>query len=106
MALVSKMASDITGTEGDEKDFVTLVVREHPSIQEPKALDVLPDEIAALKGAGDLVMLEVRKPDSTVSQLIVPLADFRKLVKDDALKNARSLRGRRPGFSPRNGNGS
>lgn len=103
MALVSKMQSDLSGKEGDEKDFVTLVVREHPKISEPTALDVLPDEIAGLKSAGDLVHLEVRKADSTVSDLIVPLADFNKLVNEATLAKGRKLRGRRPG-SRLNGN--
>lgn len=105
MALVSKMVSDLTGKEGDQKDFVTLVVREHTAITEPKALDVLPDEIAALKSAGDLVVLEIRNPDTSISQLIVPLAEFRKIVKDEVLSKGRGLKGRRPGYSPNGGNG-
>lgn len=100
------MASDISGKEGDEQEFVTLVVREHPSTDEPRALDVLPDEIAGLKAASDLVTLEVRKPDSTVTQMVVPLAEFRKVVKDETVTKGRGLKGRRPGWSPRSGNGN
>lgn len=104
LALVSRMASDISGKEGDEQEFVTLVIREHPSADEPRALDVMPDEIAGLKAAADLVALEIRKPDSTVTQLVVPLADFRKVVKDETVSKGRSLRGRRPGLRLGNGN--
>lgn len=98
MAIVSRMVSDITGAEGNEADFVVLTVREHPSITEPKALDVLPDEIAALKDAGDIVVLEIANGEKR--QLVVKLADFRKLISDDLVKQARGTRGRRPGFSP------
>lgn len=104
LALVSRMASDISGKEGDEKDFVTLVVREHPSADEPRALDVLPDEIDGLKNASDLVTCEIRRPDTTVTQLVVPLAEFRKIIKDETVNKGRQLRGRRPGL--RLGNGS
>lgn len=105
MALVSRMVSDLTGKEAPEGDFVQLVIREHPAADEAKSLDVLPDEIKGLKSAGEIVVLEVRNGDT--KQLVVSLADFRKLVKDDVVKNARGLRGRRPGFSPKaNGNGA
>ncbi|SDE45715.1 hypothetical protein SAMN04489747_3466 [Auraticoccus monumenti] len=33
--------------------------------------------------------------------MIVTLTDFRKLIADDVVKNARSTRGRRPGYSPK-----
>ena len=105
MALVSRMASDISGKEGEEQEFVTLVVREHPSTNEPRALDVLPDEIAGLKAASDLVTCEVRKQDGTVTQLVAPLAEFRKVVKDETVAKGRQLKGRRPGWSPSRGNG-
>lgn len=99
MAIVSRMVSDLTGAEANESEFVTLVVREHPLIDEPKSLDVLPSEIENLKGADDLVILEVGS-NGDKRQIVVPLADFKKLVKDDVLKNARGTRGRRPGWSP------
>lgn len=96
MALVSKMISDISGAEANEADFIQLVVREHPAVDEPKSLDVLPAEVADLKNAGDLVLLEV-KQNGDSKQLVVTLADFRKLVKDDVVRRARGVRGRRPG---------
>lgn len=101
MAIVSRMVSDLTGNEGNESDFVTLTVRDHPAIEEPKALDVLPDEIKGLKSAGEIVVIEV-KNGGPAEQIVVSLADFRKLVSDEVVQNARSTRGRRPGWSPRN----
>ncbi|MCA1565856.1 MAG: hypothetical protein LC803_09500 [Acidobacteria bacterium] len=101
MAIVSRMVSDLTGQEGNETDFVTLTVREHPSITEPKALDVLPDEISDLKDAGNVVVAEVTN-NGDKRQFVVMLADFRKLVSDDVLVKARGIRGRRPGWSPTN----
>lgn len=98
MAIVQKMVSDITGTEGNESDFVVLTVREHPAVNEPKAFDVLPAEIESLKDAGDIVVLEISNGEKR--QLVVKLADFRKLISDDKVVAARGTRGRRPGFSP------
>jgi hypothetical protein len=98
MAIVSRMVSDLTGAEANESEFVTLTVREHPAITEPKALDVLPKEIESLKEAGEIVVLEISNGEKR--QLVVTLADFRKLVKDDVVNKARGTRGRRPGFSP------
>jgi hypothetical protein len=101
MAIVSRMVSDLTGTEANESEFVTLTVRDHPAVDEPKALDVLPSEIAGLKSAGEIVVLEISNGEK--KQLVVTLADFRKLIKDDVLKKARGTRGRRPGWSPNKG---
>jgi hypothetical protein len=92
------MVSDLTGTEGPEEDFVTLTIREHPAITEPKALDVLPDEIKDMKSAGELVVLEIGNGEK--KQMIVTLAVFRKLCSDEIVKNARGTKGRRPGYSP------
>ena len=99
MAIVSRMVSDLTGTEANESEFVTLTVRDHPAVDEPKALDVLPSEIADLKEAGEIVVLEVGT-NGDKRQIVVALADFRKLCKDETVKAARGTRGRRPGWSP------
>jgi hypothetical protein len=98
MAIVSKMVSDLTGKEGNESEFVTLTVREHPLLDEPKALDVLPDEVAGLKDAGNLVVLEIANGEKR--QVVVTLAEFRKIVPDEVVAKARGTRGRRPGFRP------
>lgn len=96
MALVSRMMSDITGAEAPEGDFVTLVIREHPSTSEPKSLDVLPSEVSGLSEAKNLVVIEL-KTNGDTRQLVVPLADFRKVVSDEVVQAGRSTRGRRPG---------
>lgn len=101
MAYVSKMVSDITGKEGDESDFVTLTVREHPAISEPKQLDILPEEIANMKDAGNIVVLEIKNGET--KQLVVTLAEFRKIISDEIVEKARGTRGRRPGYSPNRG---
>lgn len=99
MAIVSRMVSDLTGKEAAESEFVTMTIREHPEIDEPKALDVLPDEIAGMKDAGNLVVVEISNGDKR--QVIYTLTEFRKVVGDDIVKNARGTRGRRPGWSPK-----
>lgn len=99
MARVVKLVSDISGQEADESQFTKMVVRSHPAIKEPKQLDVLPAEVEGLKGAKDLVTLEIGNNGEKV-EVVVTLADFRKLVKDEVVKSAPGTRGRRKGFSP------
>ncbi|MEO5499455.1 MAG: hypothetical protein ABIR46_03075 [Candidatus Saccharimonadales bacterium] len=99
MARVVRLVSDISGKEADEKDFTKMVVRVHPSITEPKLLDVLADEVESLKGADNLVTLELGE-NGDRREVVVSLADFRKLVKDDVVASAPGTRGRRKGFSP------
>lgn len=95
MALVSRMVSDISGTEANEDQFVKLTIRQHPAATEAKVLDVLPSEIADLKDAGDLVVLDVTNGEKR--QIVVKLADFRKLISDEIVANAPGNRGRRLG---------
>lgn len=99
MARVIKLVSDITGTEAPEKDFVKCVVRTHPAVTEPKALDILPGELDGLKGVDNLVTLEVGT-NGDKKEIVVSYADFKRLVTDDVVKNAPSTRGRRVGWSP------
>lgn len=99
MALKSVMVSDISGVEADEADFTKMVVRQHPAIDEPKSLDVLPSEVADLKEAGNLVVLEVGT-NGDRRQVVMTHAEFKKLVKDEVVQNAAGTRGRRPGFRP------
>lgn len=100
MAFKSVRVSDISGTEGDDEDFVTVVVRRHPKLEEPVQFDALPDEIKGLKSAGDLVVLEVKNGETR--QIVVTLAEFNKLSPniDAVLANADGLKGRRKGFRP------
>ncbi len=100
MAFKSVRVSDISGVEGTDEEFVTVVVRQHPDLEEPVQFDALPKEVAGLKSAGDLVQLEIRNGDTR--NLVVTLADFNKLSPriDEVLANADGLRGRRKGFRP------
>jgi hypothetical protein len=98
MAIVSRMISDLTGTEADKSEFVKLVVRQHPAVDEPKSLDVLPSEIVGLEDAGDLVVLELFNGQKR--QFAVTLANFRTVCPDEIVRHAPGTRGRRPGFRP------
>ncbi|MFM9793337.1 hypothetical protein [Streptomyces turgidiscabies] len=100
MAFVQRRVSDLSGKEAADSEFVTLVVREHPKLDAAVQLDVLPDEIANLKSAGEIVVLEVKNGET--KNLVVTLAEFNKLHKeiDKIIENAPGLRGRRPGYSP------
>lgn len=100
MAYRSVRVSDLTGKEDSDDKFVTVVVRRHPSLEEPVQFDALPDELKGLKSAGNLVQLEIRNGETT--QLVTTLDDFNKLSPNinDVLKKADGLRGRRKGFRP------
>lgn len=99
MALVSRMVSDITGKEGEQDEFATVIIRDHPAVDEPKALDALPSEVEGLKDAPGVVTVEV-KANGETREFVVLLSDFRKVVPDEVVKKARGTRGRRPGFRP------
>ncbi|MEU2204238.1 hypothetical protein AB0P19_07105 [Microbacterium oleivorans] len=100
MAFKSIRVSDLTGAEGDDKDFVTVVVRQHPELDEPVQFDALPAELKSLKGLNDLVVLELRNGETT--QVVTTKTEFNKLSENigEVLKNADGLRGRRKGFRP------
>ncbi|WP_367133236.1 hypothetical protein [Saccharothrix sp. HUAS TT1] len=99
MAIVSRKVSDLSGTEGSDDDFAQVVVRQHPTIDQPKALDVLVTELGSFKDIGDLVILEVRMPDTTTREIYVRVSDFNKAAPDmeQVLRSARGTRGRLPG---------
>lgn len=101
MAFKSIRVSDLTGTEGDDDDFITVIVRKHPELEEPIQFDALPDELKVLKGLKDLVVLELKGVEET-TQLVTTLAEFSKLSPNigEVLDNADGLRGRRKGFRP------
>lgn len=100
MAFRSIRVSDLTGTEAPENEFVELVVRKAPGLEQPVKLDVLPDEIKSLKSADEFVILEVKNGETR--QLIVTVADWKKLNPkiDEIVANADGVRGRRTGFRP------
>jgi hypothetical protein len=91
--------SDLSGDEGVDNDFAQIVVRQHPKLDQPKALDVLTSELTSFKDIGDLVVLEVRMPDSSTRDIHMRLAEFNKVAPnmDDILQDARGTRGRVPG---------
>lgn len=107
MAIVSQKVSDLSGKQGDDKQFAHVVVRQHPDIDSPKALDVLVPELKAFQDISDeLVILEITMPDGTKKDAYVKQEEFDKAAADMAkvLKEARGTRGRVPGT--RVGNGS
>ena len=107
MAVKSVKVSDLSGADGAD---ITVVLRDYPGLDAAKALDVTPDESTALlaKALSDVLVLELRMPDSTTKEVMVKKTDLDKwMVKpEEVVASARSLRGRQPGYSPRNGNGS
>ncbi|NEA56384.1 hypothetical protein G3I60_20100 [Streptomyces sp. SID13666] len=105
MAIVSRKVSDLSGQEGTDAEFATVVVRQHPSIDQPKALDVLAIEAEQFKEIGDLVVIEVTMPNGSRKDVAMKRADFDKLAPnmDEVLKAARGTRGRVPGTRIGNG---
>lgn len=101
MAFKSIRVSDLTGAEGNDADFVTVVVRRHPELSEPVVFDAKPEELKGLKSADQLVVLEI-KNGGEPTQVVTTLNEFSKLSPNisDVLKNADGLRGRRKGFRP------
>jgi hypothetical protein len=83
---VQRKISDITGAEAAEGEFVTLIVRQHPKVDQAKRLDALPDELANLKPVGDLVVVEVREPNSSTREVYVRYTDFAKLISDEVVR--------------------
>ena len=99
MAIVSRKVSDISGSEAPDAEFAQVIVRQHPKLEQPKALDVLADEVAQLKDIGDLVVLEVRMPNGSTRDVHMRLTEFNKIAPnmDEILQNARGTRGRLSG---------
>jgi hypothetical protein len=91
----------LTEIEGADNDFAQLIVRQHPKLDQAKALDVLVSELDQFKSVGDLVVVEVRMPDSTVREIYMKLSDFGKAAPngnmDEILSRARGTKGRVPG---------
>jgi hypothetical protein len=101
MAIVSRKVSDLSEQEGADNDFAQVVIRQHPKLDQAKALDVLVSELDQFKSVGDLVVLEVRMPDTSVREVYVRHADFNKAAPngnmDEILSRARGTKGRVPG---------
>ncbi|OCC09526.1 hypothetical protein A3Q37_04568 [Streptomyces sp. PTY087I2] len=108
VAIVSQKVSDLSGKQGDDKQFAAVVVRQHPEIDQPKALDVLVPELKQFPDIGaDLVILEISMPNGSKQDVYVSLEEFNKAAPNmsEVLKNARGTRGRLPGTRVGNGNG-
>lgn len=101
MAFKSIRVSDLTGAEGTDEQFVSVIVRKHPAIEEAVVFDAKPEELKGVKSAGDLVIFEIKNGGEPV-QVVTTVAEFAKLSPNivDVLKSAPGVRGRRPGFRP------
>jgi hypothetical protein len=77
--------SDLSGQEGEDKEFGRLVVKGHPSVEGARVLDVLPGELDGLKTVDDLVEMEYTGPGaSSTATMVVRRSDFDKLAPDMA----------------------
>lgn len=93
--------SDLSGVDLKDDEVVTVAVKSHPELSEGgKVFDASHDELAGLKPVTNLVSLELRYADGTTKEVMVTRADFAKVVPEEVLKKADSLRGRRTGFRP------
>lgn len=105
MATKVEKVSDIDGADNAEYG---VVIRDYPGVEAAKLLDVTKEQAEALVGLAvkDAITVEVRNPDSSTRAVQVPVAAVKKWVGDDkVVQNAAHLKGRRPGYSPGNGNG-
>lgn len=101
MGFVTKRTSDLSGIELPDDQVTTVVIKSHPDITESKVFDASVKELAGLKGMStNLVQLEVRTSDGTVTALVVTKSEFAKLVSAEQLKSFNAARGRRPGYRP------
>lgn len=101
VAYRSVRVSDLTGAEGSDEDFTSIVVRRHPDVTEPVVIDALTSELKGLKSADQLVVLELKNGGDPV-QVVTTVTEFGKLSPNikEVLDKAPGVRGRRPGFRP------
>jgi hypothetical protein len=64
----SKSVSDLSGRQASEDQFAKLVVHEHPQVQGPIILDVLPEELGELPDSDQYVSIEVIQPGERSGQ--------------------------------------
>ena len=95
--------SDLSGKVLKDDELVNVVVRSAPGLDEAKQFDASKDEMAKLVTVSDLVALELRYPDGTVTEVSCTAEEFAKVVKPEVVEHAAGLRGRRPGQRPGNG---
>lgn len=90
--------SDLTGNELKDEDVVTVVVR-----TANKVFDATAEELAPLKRVTNIVELELRHPDGNTETVLCTQTEFAKVVTPEKLESFDNSRGRRSGFSPKNG---
>lgn len=98
MGYKSIRTSDLSGEILADDKVVTVVVR-----AAGKLFDASAEELAGLKRVTNVVELELRQADGTSEEIIVSKTDFDKVVTPEVLANADSIRGRRNGWKPSNG---
>src|SRR5688500_5978357 len=98
MGYVSKRTSDVSGQIVEDDKVITVVVRSLG-----KLFDATAEELSPLKRVTNVVELELRHPDGNSEEIIVNKADFEKIATPELLANADSIRGRRNGWKPSNG---
>lgn len=105
MGFVTKRVSDLSGMEIADEQVRTVVVRNHPTLEEAKVFDCTAEELKALKTVDNLIELEVRSSSGQNYTVYATKAELAKLVPDEKLTGFDAARGRRTGFRP-NGNGN
>lgn len=99
MGFVSKRTSDISGAIIDDDQVITVIVR---SLD--KKFDATAEELSSLKRLTNVIEVELQHPDGREEEIIVNRSEFDKVVTEDVLHRADTVRGRRQGFRPtRNG---
>lgn len=99
MAIKNLVVSDLSGTIIENGDAIEVTIR-HPKFGD-KRLDAIKGELDALKTVDNLVTVEVKQSDGSVSEVFATVAEVAKVVPDEVLEKAPGTRGRRPGFSPK-----
>jgi hypothetical protein len=106
MAKKVMVVSDLTGDPiKNDDDVVTIILWDHPLLEEPVQLDANKSEVAKLKGTHkDYAVVELLSDggDNT-ERMVLELAEFEKLFKveiDDALHGAEKYSYGRPGAAP------
>jgi hypothetical protein len=98
MAKKMMVISDLTGEPiKNDNDAVTIVLWDHPLLEEPVQLDANKSEVAKLKGTGkDYAVVELLSDGGdTTERMVLELAEFEKLFKvevDEALQSAEKYR--------------
>ncbi len=88
--------SDISGKVLEDDQVITVVLRGLG-----KLFDASAEELEGLKRLTNVVEVELRHADGKEESFIVSKTEFDKLVTEEVLANADSIRGRRNGFIPK-----